>query len=92
MHIDKTAIFLIGVGLRLVIHVPSLYCLPTHAKDKYIILTETNNGFDIEKKYIEYDKENLKQSINISDLSDRDKIKINDWSGVGRGRWILINN
>ena len=53
----------------------------------YIILTEKpEGGYEIEKKYIEYDVENLKQSINISTLNQKDKIKINNWSKATKRR------
>ena len=59
---------------------------PDIGKAHYLILTETDTGFDIEKKYIKYDINNLQHSINISTLNNRDKEKINNWSGVVRRR------
>lgn len=56
-------------------------------KAYYLILTEKpKGGFGIEEKFVPFDIDNLKSSINISTLSENDKEKITRWSSPGR-KW-----
>ena len=56
-------------------------------KAYYLILSEKQEGgYEVETRYIDYDKENLGQSINISTLDEKAKDKINSWSGISKRR------
>ncbi len=54
----------------------------------YIILSESKDGgFDIERKKVSFDLNNLRHNINVSDLDIQDKEKISSWTSsksIGR--------
>ena len=48
----------------------------------YLVLTETEKGYIVEKNLIEYDIHSLKHDINLSDAPIDDKNKMNIWTGI----------
>lgn len=64
-----------GVGVRIGMKKPSAY---------YIILSETEDGYEMEVKEVEYNSKNLYQTINESGLEGLDKFKAYDWSKAQR--------
>ncbi len=71
---NKTKITTVGgLGVRQGMIKPRAY---------YMILSETDNGYESEIKEIEYNSSNLKHTINESGLNDLDKNKIKEWSRV----------
>lgn len=53
-------------------------------KASYIILTEREDGYEVEVRNVQYNSRNLYHSINESELTDEEKGKIKGWSGVSR--------
>ena len=49
-----------------------------------LVLTEKEDGYDIEKVLIPYDRNNLKYDILESSMNGHDKSKMGSWVGVKR--------